>query len=160
MNYIKLAESLKKDYGKKVNRTLRDMKNKYQDKEKVKKILKKRNPVIYKVFAKEIKPGKMAALTVINSRSVSRECFMTKGHKHKNPLSEKYILIKGQGKIVLQNSKSKIVNLKKNKEIIVPGKYAHRAVNTGKGKLGFLSIYDKKSGHNYKVIFKKRIFCE
>ena len=157
MDYQKIAKNLKKNYDEKVIRTLKEIGNKFKDKEEVKKILKKENPVLYKVFIKEINENEMMGLTILNSGDISDEFYMTKGHRHKKPISEKYILIKGNGKLILQNKLFKVVKLKKNKVVNVPGKFAHRLVNVGKGKLEVLAFYNKNAGHDYKTIFKKRL---
>jgi len=152
-----ISKYCKKDCEKKVIITLKDMKNLYQDKEEVKKILKKKNSEIYQVYIKKI--GKLfCGLTVMNPGTISKEFYMTKGHKHKKPSPELYVLLKGQGKLIIQNKTSKIINLEKNKSITVPKNYAHRLVNIGNKKLEVLAIYDPNAGHNYNVKFKKRLF--
>jgi len=156
-NVKKLVKSLRRNYDKKVVRTLKDMKKYFLDKDEVKKILKKKNSIIYTVFIKKLELNKMIGLTVINPGSIGKEYYFTKGHKHKKPLSEIYILLNGKGDLILQNKKSKVVCLKRGEKIIVPGKSAHRLVNIGKKKLEVVSIYNKNAGHDYNVKFKRRV---
>jgi len=155
---IKFAKGLERNYDKKVVRTLKDLKNLFKDREKVKEILKKKNPVIYKVYIKKLKAFNYG-LTVINKGVINREYYFTKGHNHKKPSIEKYVLLGGEGKLILQKGNDiKVVKLKKNKAVTIPKNYAHRAVNTGNIKLKFLSIYRPDSGHKYDIKFKKRLF--
>ncbi|MFW5847086.1 MAG: glucose-6-phosphate isomerase family protein [Nanoarchaeota archaeon] len=165
--YKKIANQLRKNYDEKVVRTLKDMRTRYHDQKEVKKILKKKNPVIYRVYigSSRIKTARnlRVGLTVLNSGCIGKEYYMTKGHEHKKKIPEKYILIQGKGKLILQrnsnkNNKTIIKNLKKNKIYEIPGDAAHRIVNTGNKKLEVLSFYDKRAGHSYKIEFKERLF--
>ncbi len=154
-NIIKHCKNLEKKYDEKVIRTLKDMK-KYYDKKEVKKILKRKNPVIYKVYIKKFEDV-YCGLTVVNNGTIGKKYYHTKGHKHKKPSREIYILLEGKGKLMLQNKNSRIITLKKNKRTMVQKNYAHRLVNIGSKKLKVLAIYDPKAGHNYKVKFKNEI---
>jgi glucose-6-phosphate isomerase len=155
IKFNKISKNLEKKYDKKITRTLKDMKN-YYDKNEVKKILKKRNPIIYQVFIKKI--GKLSSgLTVINPGSIGKEYYFTKGHKHKKPSPELYILTEGKGRLITQNKTCKIITLNKNKVFTVPKTSAHRLVNIGNKKLKVLTIYETDTGHDYNIKFKKRL---
>lgn len=156
---IKQCKNLEKHYKKKVIRRLKDMKSTYQNQKEVKKILKKTNPIIYRVYIKQVN-GLNCGLTVINKGVIGKEYYMTKGHKHIKPSKEWYILQQGKGKQIIQNKTAKAIELKKNKITIVPKNYAHRLANIGNKKLKVLTIYDPECGHNYNVKFKKRLFKE
>ncbi len=145
-------KDLKKNYDKKVVRKFSDMKNCYNNSDV------KGNPVIYNVYIKDFGTFE-AGLTVMESGAINKEFFMTKGHRHKKPRKELYILTKGKGKLLIQEeSKTKVINMKKDKLYIVPPRSGHRAINTGKGKMEFLSLYAKDAGHDYNFKFKKRFF--
>jgi oxalate decarboxylase/phosphoglucose isomerase-like protein (cupin superfamily) len=150
----KITKNLKKNYDKKTIRTLKDLKNCFLDKEKVKQILKKRNPIIYRVYIRKI-DNLNIGLTIIKPGTITNEYYFTKGHKHDKPSTEIYILIKGKGKLVLGD---KIITLQKNKRFKISGTSLHRLINIGDTNLEVLTIYDPKAGHDYKVEFKKRIF--
>ena len=146
---------------KQIVRTLKDMKEYFIDEEAVKLLLKK-NPIIYTVESH--KEGLLSVSnTIINPGKVGAEYFMTKGHYHENPSGEAYVLIRGEGKIVMQKGKDCcVVKLDKKKPYLVPAGWAHRTVNTGKGKLEFLNFYPTKAGHDYNKLkkaggFKKRV---
>lgn len=157
MNFKKLQKELKRNYDKKTFRKLKDMKEQFFDQKEANRILKEKNPLIYNVYIKNILEGVMFGLTVLNSGSIGREYYMTKGHKHKKKYSEVYILLEGKGSLILQNKKIKIQKLKKGKKVVIPATTSHRLVNTGKTKMEVLTIYNEKAGHNYKVRFKKRL---
>lgn len=154
---MKKIKNLEKKHSKEIIRTLKDLKHMYYDQNTVKKILKKQNPEIYKVFIKKMK-GLNLGLTVMNPGTIGREYYFTKGHIHKKKSKESYILVEGKGKLILQNKKSMIITLKKGKHTIVPEDYAHRLVNIGNKKLKVLTIYKTDSGHKYNIKFKKRLF--
>lgn len=151
--------NLEKKCDEKIVRRLRDLKDSFSDFKGVKKILEKHNPVIYEVFIKKM-PGFNVGLTIINPGTIGirKEFYMTKGHRHKKPSLELYFLIEGKGKLIIQNTSSETIELKKNKVHIVPKNYAHRLVNAGNKKLEVLTIYSAIAGHDYNIQFKKRLF--
>lgn len=156
MNY---ELNLEKKCDEKIVRRLRDLENSFSDFKGVKKILEKHNPVIYEVFIKKLQ-GFNIGLTIINPGTIGvrKEFYMTKGHRHKKPSPELYLLIEGKGKLIIQNTSSETIELKKNKIHIVPKNYAHRLVNAGTKKLKVLTIYSAVAGHDYRIQFKKRLF--
>ncbi|MFA5061239.1 MAG: glucose-6-phosphate isomerase family protein [Candidatus Pacearchaeota archaeon] len=144
-----------KKRGKIKKTTLRDMKNFFKDRVEVKKILDKKNPLIYYVnFLSEDEIS--YAVTYIKSGKIGKERFMTKGHYHKKDLPEVYYLLEGKGKILLKKGKSrKEIIMRKNVFHYIPKGYAHRTVNIGEKEFSFLSIYQTDSGHDYKTIEEK-----
>ena len=152
MNYKKIATNLKKRNSEKDARKLQDMKKYFEDKKEVNTILKKKNPVIYRIYRKKL-GAQHLSLTILNPGKISNEYFMTKGHKHVSPSPEIYIQIKGKGKLIL--GQNKIITLKKNKKVKIKGTTSHRLVNIGKTKLEVITIEDKNTKKNYKVKFKK-----
>jgi len=134
-------------YDKKVIRRYKDMKDRFKQELKGNK-----NPVIYNVYIRNFGSFEIG-LTVINSGKIGKEFFMTKGHRHKKGMEEMYMLVSGEGKLIIKNKKLKKINMKKNKIYIVPGKAGHRLVNTGKKKLEVLTVYNKDSGHDYNFKF-------
>lgn len=153
MNIEADFNKFKKLYDKKEIRKLSDMGEHFENS----KIKIKKNPLIYTVYRKsfgEFETG----VTVIEAGSVNKEFFMTKGHKHKKSRQEIYILLKGRGKLLVQDKKVKIINLEKNKVYIIKGTAGHRLINTGNKRLEVLTIYSKEAGRGYHVNFKKRFF--
>ena len=150
---MRLSEFIKRKCDKKIRIRLRDMIKFFSDKEAVFRRIKQ-NPLIYTVLIKKEKEIEYA-ITTIEPGKIGKEYFMTRGHYHKNPYPEIYILIKGHGILLLQDKKLKKITLEKGKTYYVSPKQAHRVVNTGKKKIEFLSIYSPKAGHDYKKIEKK-----
>jgi len=143
---------LKTNPDKIIIRKLKDMQNRYKN-------INNNNPekIIYKVYIKDFKTFELG-LTIIEPGKINKEFFMTKGHKHLKKRKEIYILLEGKGKLLIENKKIKIINLKKDKPTIIPSNSGHRLINTGKTKMKVITIYSKDAGHNYNFKFKKRFF--
>ena len=135
--------------GKIIVRKLSDMKDRFKNPDI------RGNPTIYRVYIKNLGTFE-AGLTIIEPGTINREYYMTKGHRHKKSLKEVYILLSGNGKLLIQNKKSKVINLKKLIPCIIPSKSGHRLINTGNQKLKVLTIYPKNAGHDYNFKFKKK----
>lgn len=146
-------------------RKLSDMRNFFSDKKAVESALKSGDPEIYEVYAKESEDpnGLSYAVTVINSGDIGGEYFMTKGHFHKKTAGEFYLGLDGSGVLLLQDAggKTQKIPIEPGKVSYVPPGYAHRSINTGKGKLTFLAVYRADAGHDYGAIekdgFKEKI---
>lgn len=139
-------KNLKKLCDKKIIRKYRDMKDRFRSGIEG-------NPLIYKVYIKDFK-GFETGLTVIEPGRVGKEYFMTKGHRHKKPVEEIYILIKGVGKLLIkEKNRTKKMDLKKSKIYLIPAKSGHRIINVGKNRLEVLTIYSKNAGHDYDFKF-------
>ena len=156
-NYLKTIRKFEKHESRK--RRFKDVAKWYSDKKAVEKELKKnRNKVIYETFTVEDSPMDLT-LTVIHPGVVGKEYYMTKGHIHGANNPEFYILLEGNGKLLIQSrSEVKVITLKKGKITLIPKGYAHRLINPGRKKLKVLTIYSENSRPNYNVKFKKRFF--
>lgn len=156
-NYTSTIRKFEKNYDKKAVRKLSNMVSFFKDKEAVRMILKKKDPVLYTVFIKEFSPIDLG-LTVINPGAVKKEFYFTKGHIHKKQTPEFYILLEGSGNLLIQKGKSKTIKLKKGEITLIPKGFAHRLINSGNKKMKVLTIYHEASKPSYKVKFKKRFF--
>lgn len=139
----------KKNCDKKVIRKYKDMADCYKSEIAG-------NPLLYTVYIKDFGDFE-AGLTAIEPGTINKEFFMTKGHRHKKKRDELYILIKGEGKLLIQDKTPKIINLKESEMVIIPGKSGHRLINTGNKKLEVLTVYTKDAGHYYDFKFRKRV---
>lgn len=146
------AKTMKQKFNKKSICKLNNMKKIYKETENI-----KNNPLVYTVYKRDFGLFKVG-LTTIEPGNINKEFFMTKGHKHRKPRKEIYIMLNGKGKLILQNKKVTIISLKKNKIYEIPEKTGHRLVNTGDKKLEVLTIYSKDSEPSYDIEFKKRLF--
>jgi glucose-6-phosphate isomerase len=54
---------------------------------------------------------------------------------------------------------SRMVPLRPNSAVYVPGKTAHRTTNTGNTPLTYLGVYPAKAGHDYGAIARKNFRC-
>jgi oxalate decarboxylase/phosphoglucose isomerase-like protein (cupin superfamily) len=85
----------------------------------------------------------MVCMNYLYPGKVNSEFKMMRGHKHN--AEEVYIFLKGKGILIVDNKKIKI---KKGDLITVPVNKYHRAINTGRDKLIFLTVFEKyKHGH-------------
>jgi len=161
-NYGKTIRKFEKHKSKK--RKLKDVAKWYSDEKAVEKALRTRkgkNKIIYETFTEKDSPIDLT-LTVVHPGTIGKEYYMTKGHVHRANNPEFYILLEGNGKLLIQKSgrkgEVKIINLEKGRIALIPKGYAHRLINVGKKKLKVLTIYSENSRPNYNVKFKKRFF--
>lgn len=94
---------------------------------------------------------------------IGSEYFMTKGHLHAwRAAAEFYIGLSGEGMMLLEDEatgESRTVELQTNTAVYVPGRTAHRTVNTGRTPLVYLGVYPAKAGHDYDAIAKNNFRC-
>lgn len=146
-------------YKDKQVRRLRDLRGFFSDNDLVEGLLARgKNPIIYEVYEIPQIPSKglfSLACTVLHPGKVGREYYFTKGHFHaKEPTSEVYVGLKGDGIILLQARDRSLASLplKPGGVVYIPPRWAHRSINTGKGKFVFLAVYPSDAGHNYESI--------
>ncbi|MCD4671075.1 MAG: glucose-6-phosphate isomerase [Anaerolineaceae bacterium] len=119
------------------------------------------NPVLYRVYpmkASGEEAGLLVGTSVIEPGIVGKEYFMTKGHFHlleKAP--EVYFTLSGEGMILIETANGNAVAQKMKKGTIhyIPGKWAHRTINTGAVPLIFFAVWPANAGHNYGAIKDK-----
>jgi glucose-6-phosphate isomerase len=146
-------------YKDKQVRRLSDLRGFFSDNDLVEGLLaREKNPIIYEVYEIPQIPSEglfSLACTVLHPGKVGREYYFTKGHFHaKEPTSEVYVGLKGEGVILLQTRDGRVVPLplKAGGVVYIPPRWAHRSINTGKGKFVFLAIYPSDAGHDYESI--------
>lgn len=149
----KLADIIKKRYTNKFVIRLRDAKDFFSDQKAVKAKLKK-NPVIYTVYRMRDRQIEYS-LTVLNPGTIGGEHYMTRGHYHKTPSTEIFILLKGRGVILEKNSRVRRTYPKKDEVYVSRPNLAHRSVNLGRTRMEFLTIQQAGVGHEYGEIKKK-----
>lgn len=146
-------------YERKLVRRLSDMRGFFSDNEFVEeKLARGKNPIIYEVYEISQTPSEglfSLACTVLHPGKVGREYYFTKGHFHaREPTSEVYVGLKGKGMLLLQTREGRVAHLllEAGSMVYVPPRWAHRTINTGKGKLVFLAVYPSDAGHDYEKI--------
>ena len=149
-------------YKVKVERRLSDLSEYFLDKRLAKEMLSKgENPVIYEVYELPQRPVSgmfNVGSTIIHPGKIGDEYYFTKGHFHrKEPTSEVYIGLEGQGLILMQDRRGKatILEIRPNVMVYIPPNTAHRSVNTGSDRLVFFAAYPSDAGHDYASIERK-----
>jgi glucose-6-phosphate isomerase len=95
--------------------------------------------------------------------TIGDEYYMTKGHLHAwRPAAEFYFGLTGEGVMLLEDEatgESRVVPLRPNGVVYVPGCTAHRTMNVGMTPLTYIGVYAAKAGHDYSTIAKKNFRC-
>lgn len=124
------------------------------------------NPLLYTVTAVEPAAGAgdlHFGIGLIMPGRIGDEYFMTKGHLHSwREAAEFYIGLSGEGMMLLEDEasgESRLVPLRANQAVYVPGHTAHRTMNVGATPLTYLGIYPAKAGHDYGAIARTNFRC-
>lgn len=102
---------------------------------------------------------------VLQPGRVGDEFFMTHGHFHAvAERAEIYATVKGTGVLLLmdENGETSAQTMTAGSVHYIPGRIAHRTINTGTEPLAFLASWPSDAGHDYGPIrkhgFTKRVF--
>lgn len=145
--------------AERTERRLSDLKGFFADSAAYETALQKDDPVVYHVQSLHPAHGEgdlhYGRGTLMPGR-IGREYYLTKGHFHSwREAAEVYIGLEGTGRMLLEDEKtgkSKMLSLKKNSVVYVPGHVAHRTVNCGDIPLKYIGVYPAGAGHDYGVI--------
>jgi glucose-6-phosphate isomerase len=149
-----------------IKRHLSDLSGCFADPAAFATALAKNNSLLYSVASFE--PGRddgdlHYGVGLIMPGRVGDEYFMTKGHLHAwREAAEFYVGLTGDGVMLLedeQTGESRMAPLRPNHVVYVPGKTAHRTMNTGKVPLTYLGVYPAKAGHDYGAIAARNFRC-
>ena len=130
----------------------------YADSHAFNAALERGDPVIYSVSSLEPASGAgdlHIGLGMVMPGKVGAEYHLTRGHLHAwREAAEIYIGLAGSGLMLLEgeDGADAAVPLSTNSIVYVPGRTAHRTVNTGTEPLTYLGIYPAKAGHDYAAI--------
>ena len=149
-------------------RHLSDMASQFADGEAVKALLDA-DPLLYAFYGLPV-PEKDGALsygtTILYPGQVGGEYYMTKGHFHTRlDTAEVYYTLSGQGMMVMETPEgdTDVKALRPGDALYVPGRWAHRSVNTGTEPLVMFFAYPADAGHDYGTIeskgFRKLVVC-
>lgn len=145
-----------------VRRKLSDLRGCFADAAAYEAALAAGDPLLYEVTAVEPASGDGQlhyGLGIIYPGRIGAEYFLTKGHYHAHrPAAEVYIGLQGSGAMLLEDEasgESKMVPLRANSVVYVPGHTAHRTANTGSEPLVYVGIYPSNAGHDYGAIAEK-----
>lgn len=147
-------------------RHLSDLRDCFADRAAYDAALAAGNPLVYSVAAIEPARGEgdlHYGVGLIMSGQVGPEYFMTKGHLHAwRPAAEFYFGLSGDGVMLLEDEttgESRLVPLRPHHAVYVPGRTAHRTMNTGRTPLTYIGVYPAKAGHDYRAIARKNFRC-
>ena len=124
------------------------------------------NPLLYSVAT--VEPGSGAGdlhygVVLLMPGKIGGEYYLTRGHLHSwREAAELYLGLTGEGVMLLEDVPSgecRLLPLRPNGAIYVPGHTAHRTINTGSAPLTYLGVYPAKAGHDYDAIARKNFRC-
>ena len=121
-------------------------------------MIKREDTVVYEVYEKlvpEIEGELIQGLSIVHPGKVGKEYFMTKGHFHSVlETAELYFCLKGKGYMMMETPEGdwSAEELSPNVALYIPGRWAHRSINTGSEDLQMLFVYPAHAGHNYATI--------
>jgi glucose-6-phosphate isomerase, archaeal len=149
-----------------VERHLSDLRGCFADTAAYDAALAAGNPLLYSVAAIEPAGGEgdlHYAVGILRPGRIGREYFMTKGHLHAWRLAaEFYFGLSGEGVMLLEDEatgESRMVPLRPQHAVYVPGRTAHRTMNTGGVPLTYIGVYPAKAGHDYGVMAARNFRC-
>ncbi len=124
------------------------------------------NPLLYQVASVEPAAGAgdlHYGIGLLMPGKIGNEYYMTKGHLHLwREAAEFYIGLAGEGVMLLEDEasgKSRMVPLRVNEVVYVPGHTAHRTMNTGSVPLTYIGVYPAQAGHDYSTIAQRNFRC-
>ncbi|MBE2212844.1 MAG: cupin domain-containing protein [Opitutaceae bacterium] len=142
-----------------VERRLADLRGCFADRGAFDAALALDNPVVYRVGSVAPAEGEgdlHYGVGCVMPGRIGDEYFLTKGHLHAwRPAAEFYFGLAGEGMMLLEDESdgaSQMVPLRPGHAVYVPGRTAHRTVNTGLVPLTYLGVYPARAGHDYATI--------
>jgi glucose-6-phosphate isomerase, archaeal len=142
-----------------VERRLSDLRGCFFDSHAYEAALAKENPLIYSVAGVEFADGDgdlHFGVGRLMPGRIGEEYYMTKGHLHQwREAAEVYLGLSGEGAMLLEDEmsgKSRLVPLRSNCIVYVPGGTMHRTINTGDAPFVYLGVYSSKAGHDYSIV--------
>jgi glucose-6-phosphate isomerase len=149
-----------------VERHLSDLRECFADRSALDLALKKGDPLVYSVSSFTPADGEgdlHYGIGLIMPGKIGFEYFMTKGHVHAwRDAAEIYIGLAGEGMMLLEEvstKESRMIELRPNTVVYVPGGTAHRTVNVGSTPLTYLGVYPARAGHDYDAIARENFSC-
>ena len=143
--------------AKEIVRRLSDMTDLFSDEQAIARALANDDPIIYRFWEVEHEGSDRElsfGLTFIYPGRVGREYHMTKGHFHTTDGDEIYVVMRGQGLLLLQTraGEAQTLEMSPGHLCYVLTGWAHRTVNTGDDDLVFLSIWPPNIEHDYETV--------
>lgn len=142
-------------------RRVSNMASQFADEVAAQKLVAEGDPLLYEFYELDL-PAEDGVLqfgtTTLYPGKVGDEYFMTKGHFHTIlDTSEVYYGLSGHGLMMMETPEGEVKCLEVNPgdALYVPGRWAHRSINTGDEPLVMFFVYRSDAGHDYGTIESK-----
>lgn len=138
-----------------LRRHLSKMKGMYADDAALEAMLSRSDKLLYEFYELGVpeSPGNLAfGTSIVYPGKVGDEYFMTKGHFHTIlDTAEVYYCIGGKGLMLMENPEGEWAAepFTPGRAVYVPGRYAHRSINTGTEPLITFYVFRSDAGHDY-----------
>jgi glucose-6-phosphate isomerase len=146
---------------KMTKRYLSNMKEMYENVQEAERLINQDDPLVYR-FAElgfeEAEQDLLFGTSIVYPGVVGHEYYMTKGHFHtKLDLAEVYYCLSGEGYMLMETPEGEwnAAPMKAGEAVYVPGRWAHRSVNTGSEPLITFFVFRADAGHDYGTIESK-----
>jgi glucose-6-phosphate isomerase len=137
------------------------MKGMYADQEAYEAMLRDGDPLVYEFYELGLPetPGNISfGCSIVYPGKVGDEYFMTKGHFHTIlDTAEVYYCLTGQGLMLMENPEGDVYAeaFRPGNAVYVPGRFAHRSINTGTETMVTFYAFRSDAGHDYGTIEEK-----
>ena len=154
--FVRAEEFILSAYDQHIMRRLSAMQGQYFDQRAYQDLLAEGDQLLYEVY--EVRRPQVAGellqgISIVHPGKVGEEFFMTKGHFHSVlDTAEVYYSLRGEGVMVMESSEGDwaIEELRPDRVLYVPPRWAHRSVNTSVGEdLVTFFVYPGNAGHDY-----------
>ncbi len=142
-------------------RHLSNMITQFADADAARTLVAEGDPLLYEFYGLDL-PAEDGALqfgtTILYPGKVGDEYFMTKGHFHTLlDTAEVYYGLSGHGMMMMETPEGEVMCLEVHPgdALYVPGRWAHRSINTGDQPLIMFFVYRADAGHDYGTIESK-----
>ncbi|MFB9278404.1 glucose-6-phosphate isomerase [Cohnella cellulosilytica] len=159
-HYFSLNNGLS-DTAPSLKRYLSKMAGMYADDAAFRERLQREDTLVYEFHELGVPEaaGNLAfGTSIVYPGKIGDEYFMTKGHFHTIlDTSEVYYCIGGKGLMLMENPEGEwdVREFSPGTAVYVPGRYAHRSINTGHEPLITFYVFRADAGHDYGTIETK-----
>jgi glucose-6-phosphate isomerase len=142
-------------------RYLSNMKGMFSNEQALEEALVKEDALVYEFYELRLPehPGDLLfGTSIVYPGTVGGEYFMTKGHFHTIlETAEVYYCLQGKGYMLMENPEGEWAaeEMVPGRAVYVPGRWAHRSINTGDGPLITFFVFRADAGHDYGTIETK-----
>ena len=161
LDFDLLTGLCKSGRAKPTKRYVSNMAAQFADQSAAQALAAAEDPLLYEFYGLDL-PEESGVLqfgvTTLYPGKVGEEYFMTKGHFHTIlDTSEVYYCLSGRGMMLMETPEGAVdwKELAPGDALYVPGRWAHRSVNTGSEPLVMFYVYRADAGHDYGTIEEK-----